>query len=265
MRRPLATASCRKCRSQRVKVVGKPPAACFVECAACGERYQVCGAERKDGRRCLSIQCFPNGRCRMHKGKAAAGAAHPNFKHGRRSKFMPAPLAEIVEEALADDTLLGLEEDVALIDGLISQELQALAAETPAEMWAKAILVFRALAPDSETKETVKVDKGRLTALGEMLSNGFGERSRRAELVALAESRAKIAAAEHRRRQFLAAHVDAATLRVFLAQLQADIMEVVRDPEQRREIGRRIAARLGAVPGGDAHGRQIDRGPGLPG
>lgn len=37
-------------------------------------------------------RAMPNGRCRMHGGKALAGIAWPSFKDGRHSKYLPAGL-----------------------------------------------------------------------------------------------------------------------------------------------------------------------------
>ena len=47
---------------------------------------RVCGAKTRKGRPCQNAPVLGRNRCRMHGGASLRGAAHPNFKHGRRSK-----------------------------------------------------------------------------------------------------------------------------------------------------------------------------------
>jgi len=52
------------------------------------ERKRFCGARTRNGESCKRR---PNhkGRCHLHGGKSLGGIAHPNFKHGRYSKYVP--------------------------------------------------------------------------------------------------------------------------------------------------------------------------------
>lgn len=45
-----------------------------------------CGAKTRAGAPCKTT-AMRNGRCRMHGGKSLAWFAHPNYKHGRYSKY----------------------------------------------------------------------------------------------------------------------------------------------------------------------------------
>ena len=55
-------------------------------------------------------------------GKALAGAAHPNFKHGRDSKYLLTRLQENYEANIRDATLLTLDSEIAMIRAM-AQEL----------------------------------------------------------------------------------------------------------------------------------------------
>lgn len=66
---------------------------------------------------------MPNGRCRLHGGKSLKGAAHPAFKHGRRSKSVPAQLTETYHRSLGDPELLNLSSEIALTDAMIDDIL----------------------------------------------------------------------------------------------------------------------------------------------
>jgi hypothetical protein len=45
-----------------------------------------CGARTRAGTPCKGLAMM-NGRCRLHGGRSLRGIAHPNYKHGRRSKY----------------------------------------------------------------------------------------------------------------------------------------------------------------------------------
>jgi hypothetical protein len=47
---------------------------------------RTCGARTRAGTPCQLAPVVGNRRCRLHGGKSLAGEAHPNYKHGCRSK-----------------------------------------------------------------------------------------------------------------------------------------------------------------------------------
>lgn len=47
---------------------------------------QQCGAKKRNGEPCQTPP-MRNGRCRMHGGNSLAWMIHPNYKHGRYSKY----------------------------------------------------------------------------------------------------------------------------------------------------------------------------------
>jgi hypothetical protein len=50
---------------------------------------KLCGAKKQRKDETCRAPAMPNGRCRIHGGLSLGGIAHPNFKHGRRSKYFP--------------------------------------------------------------------------------------------------------------------------------------------------------------------------------
>lgn len=77
----------------------------------------MCSAYRaKVGKICRTTAVMPNGRCSKHGGKSLFGLDAPNFKNGRRSKYLPARLVEDYEEALSDEELQSFTSDLAEID-----------------------------------------------------------------------------------------------------------------------------------------------------
>jgi hypothetical protein len=49
---------------------------------------KLCGAKTRAGTPCKRRARWPHGRCRLHGGLSLCGIAHPNFKHGHRSKYL---------------------------------------------------------------------------------------------------------------------------------------------------------------------------------
>jgi hypothetical protein len=89
--------------------------------------HAVCGARCRDGRACTQ-RPMANGRCKMHGGKTPGGIASPHFRHGRYSKYVPRNLRGAYETARADEELVSLRDELALLTVRITQLLQELSA-----------------------------------------------------------------------------------------------------------------------------------------
>jgi hypothetical protein len=49
---------------------------------------KLCGAKTRAGTPCKRLARQPQGRCRLHGGLSLYGIGHPNYKHGKRSKYL---------------------------------------------------------------------------------------------------------------------------------------------------------------------------------
>jgi hypothetical protein len=74
----------------------------------------------------------------MHRGGAVSGIAHPQFKHGRHSKYLPVRLAERYQEALADPELLTMRHELALVDARLAELLERINHADSEQLWARA-------------------------------------------------------------------------------------------------------------------------------
>ena len=73
-----------------------------------------CGAKTRAGTPCKRRARWPHGRCRLHGGLSLCGIAHPNFKHGGRSKYwFPPPPSPAALIAAMEAERLSLEEIAA--------------------------------------------------------------------------------------------------------------------------------------------------------
>lgn len=102
----------------------RAPSLVPVEATVGANGQRICGARTKGGppdRRCKR---FPgdsaNGRCKFHGGATPRGLASPNLKTGRYSLDLPTRIAARYESALTDPELLSVRDDIALLQGSIT-------------------------------------------------------------------------------------------------------------------------------------------------
>lgn len=146
---------------------------------------KVCGGKRRDGFTCLKAP-RDNGRCPHHGGESTG----PPMVSGKRSKYLPARLAERYAAALADPDLARFEEDIATVDALICDAIAGLDAEGAPARWAKAKQLYdQALAGDTAA----------LRELGTVLKSGMDALSAEQRLLDLTEAKRKLVESEHRR------------------------------------------------------------------
>lgn len=76
-----------------------------------------------------------NGKCYVHGGATPKGIASPNFKTGRYSKAMPAPLQEAYQRSRSDSELLAHADEIALVDAMIISALPKLETRESGKAW----------------------------------------------------------------------------------------------------------------------------------
>ena len=86
--------------------------------------YKTCGAKNRQGRPCAKPPLRGRERCRNHGGASPVGMAHPNFKTGRWSRYLPKNLKAKYEEAQADPFAKTHTSDLALIDAKVKDLLE---------------------------------------------------------------------------------------------------------------------------------------------
>ena len=77
---------------------------------------QCTAMSKRSRERCKRFAAPGRATCNLHGGKSLKGVNATSFKHGRFSKYLPDRLAERYREALADEELLRLDDEIALLD-----------------------------------------------------------------------------------------------------------------------------------------------------
>ena len=112
-----------------------------LQCTAISKRSQL---------RCKgpAILGSPNQKCRMHGGKGTIGTANASFKTGRYSRYIPANIEDLYEQALSNPDLLDMSDHIALLEAKVAQTLADLAEEEVVPRWSD----MKELFADFETK-----------------------------------------------------------------------------------------------------------------
>lgn len=102
------------------------------------------------------------------------GPAHPNWKHGRHSKFLPKGLAARYEVAARDPDLTSLRDEVVLVDVRIGQLLESLGQTGSGRLWKEARQKFDAFKGASgKGKNAVGAARLALQELDDVLAQGL--------------------------------------------------------------------------------------------
>lgn len=126
----------------------------------------ICGARSKTtGQPCQKPPLVggAGGRCKLHGGATPRGPALPQFKTGRYSGLLPAALATRYEEALRDDDLTAMRDEIALVDTRIASLLAAAAAgereDSAAWTAIEGLILTRVRLVDQERKRLVALQQ----------------------------------------------------------------------------------------------------------
>jgi hypothetical protein len=87
------------------------------------EQERCKGTSRQSKERCKRRRSPGSGYCIYHGGRVPKGGAHPNFKDGGRSRYMPPPLVENYERYFNDPDLTHHRDSIALVDVLVDEAL----------------------------------------------------------------------------------------------------------------------------------------------
>lgn len=79
---------------------------------------------KRSGNQCQNPPKTGSNVCRMHGANSLKGMAHPNFKDGRKSKYMPVAMLDAYRDASGDPDLISLREDIIVLDARVASMLQ---------------------------------------------------------------------------------------------------------------------------------------------
>jgi hypothetical protein len=159
----------------------------------------LCGAKTRSGSLCRRRPVNNGtGRCKLHGGRSLRGIASPRFRHGSRSKYLPASLRARYLRALHDPDLLVLRSDLALQEARICDLLGRLEVGGGAELWPraqKALNQFKAAQAERDASAMVAA----LTGLEDVIGAGQRDTDVWTALQATIEQKRRLAETETKR------------------------------------------------------------------
>ena len=162
------------------------------------EQERCRGTSRQSKERCKRCRSPGSGYCIYHGGRVPKGGAHPNFKDGRRSRYMPPPLAENYERYFNDTDLTHHRSSIALVDVMVEEALEDWEEGGTPELWRGLEAAWRRV-----EKARAGGDGARLGAAldeaGSLIGRGARQTQRTMRVVNLLEQRRKHATAETKR------------------------------------------------------------------
>lgn len=213
----------------------------------------------KPGQFCQSPLPMDNGRCRIHGGKSLRGAAHPNFKHGRSSDYIPPELLKDFEEFLADPELRDLANEIAVLDTLYNTLLPRVKTGESDTRWIeirKAWGEYK-LAADEEKKAHWEAELERL------IIGASDELAARREIGKLIDLRRKVVSADTMRRKIEQEMYTVEEVLTLTKACIAGVLAHVSNPNEQQavieaitRITRRASRSGGAA--GDGEGRLLE-------
>jgi len=133
--------------------------------------------------------------CAKHGGKTPIGTAHPGFKHGLRSRYIPARLADKYAQSLSDPRLLEYSQDISFLEARL-YELMETAESLP--LWALTQDAYGELRKAVSEREPGKLASA-LAKLGGLINRGVEDALRWADIYRVMEQMGKTKEREHKR------------------------------------------------------------------
>lgn len=201
-----------------------------------------CNARRSNGQGyCMKLPAAGRTRCYKHGGATPIGPASPQFKHGRRSKYLPGNVAALYEEALQNPQLMSLRDEIALLDMAINQNLEAVTWGESRERWetviSSALTINRAIASGDANLLAAAVND-----LTRVANNQSQSDTAINDVVNFVEQRRRLVETQTKLEAVLNQNITAERAVLFAAAIADIVTRHVTDPEIRQRIAQDIRA-----------------------
>lgn len=155
-----------------------------------------CQAHKTNGEPCKSKAVTGRRVCWVHGGASpAAGPTHPNWKHGRRSKYIPARLAEKYAESLTDPQLTEYRHDIALLEARLHELLTTGESES---LWNQVNGAYKAMRDAMRDRDEAGITAS-LVMLDSLINRGMADALRWREVYQVTDQIGKTKEREHKR------------------------------------------------------------------
>lgn len=209
-----------------------------------------CGAKTRAGTPCRSPVVAGRSRCRMHGGASRRGIESGTFKHGKYSKYLPDRLLETYQIAGQDSELLGMREEITVLDSRLVDLLKRVDSGEAGAAWRDAKEIYADIVDALRNQDAAGL-RAAVQRLGTTLNRGDRDYLAWQEVRQVMQERKALVESERRRmiedRQMI-------TVESALVAIQAithAAREILADqPERLGRLQSRISTILGVAEGG---------------
>lgn len=200
----------------------------------------ICGAKKKDGTLCGRAPSKGRNRCRFHGGETPRGVASVHFKTGKYSKELPKRLAEKYHSALADEELLALNDEIALMEARIADLISRVESGETGALWRQTRSAYEELAAAGRANNQALFAQ-KLQELGRLITRGQQDYKAWEEIATSVEHKRRIVESEHKRRVNLQQMMTAEQAMALIAYIISTIRKHVTDTKALAAISADIA------------------------
>jgi hypothetical protein len=163
------------------------------------EEERCKGTSRRSGERCKRRRSPGSEYCIFHGGRAPKGGAHPNYRHGKRSKYRPPPeLLQNFRAFLRDPELAHHRNSVAIIDSMLQDLFDNYDSAASTALWRE----LKGAWSRAEAARKAGDERGWRAAheeVGLIIERGVAQSGREGRAVSLLEQRRRHADSELKR------------------------------------------------------------------
>jgi hypothetical protein len=208
------------------------------------EEERCKGMSRQSKQPCKRRRSPGSEYCIFHGGRAPKGGAHPGFKHGRRSSYMPSRIFEHFDRFVNDPKIAYHRRSIAQIDAMVEEAWDDYEDGGTPELWRRLRTAWLRVEKARARRDAVG-QRGGLDEVGSLIGRGADQIQRMDRIVKLLDQRRKHADSELKRRQAeerTFTHEEAAAYYMGLGEA---VRKHVGDRKIRRAIINDIAAIVG--------------------
>jgi len=201
-----------------------------------GQVNPKCWAKNRQGVQCGRYALDGQQVCAYHGGKSLRGPAHPSFKDGSRSKYVPR-LDDKLNEALNDPALMEYRADVALLGARLNELLES---GESALLWSRAASAVGRLRDAFQSGNGVNINAA-FRELEDLTTRGLEDSIRWQEIYQVIESLTKTKEREVRRMVAMQQMISSEQLLAILGHIANAAKQSIRDPYDLRTFQKTIA------------------------
>lgn len=159
---------------------------------------QCTATSKRTGERCGAQAITGRTVCRHHGGKSLVGPASPQWKDGRRSKYLPKRLLDDYLASLNNPDKLALDEEIALLDTRLVDLLRRIDAGESGQLWRALLTATRAYEAAQRAKDPAAMAAA-LDTMVDRITSGHTDAAAWQEVRAVVQERRRLIESERKR------------------------------------------------------------------